>query len=85
MAQLKTLIAGVVIKMMPTVQRAGWRDHLCDRANGVGNSCDNAEVAEVGGIAFVVQLRVGDQLPWVGGMLKGGQQRLCPRPEHHEV
>jgi hypothetical protein len=44
-AQRKTLIAGVGIKTMPTVQRAGWRDHRCDRANGVGNACDQAEVA----------------------------------------
>ena len=66
-AQLKTLIAGVVIKTMPTVQREGLRDCLWTEPNGVGDAGDQAEVAEVGGVIFVVQFQVGDQIAWVGG------------------
>jgi hypothetical protein len=55
-AQLTTLLAGWGIKTLPTVHREGVRAHLRHRAHGVGNACDQAEVAEVGGSVFVVQL-----------------------------
>ena len=42
--ELKTLIAGFVIQRVPGVPREGLRDHLRDRAKGVGNACDKAEV-----------------------------------------
>lgn len=65
-AQLTTLSAGVVLKARPTVPREGWRAGLGDRAPGVGQAGDQAEVAEVGGVRFVVPWRVGDRSAWGG-------------------
>ena len=77
-AQLKTLIAGVVSKTRPTVHREGLRDDLCDRAHGGGKACDQAAVAEVGGMVVVVQLRVGAQIPW-GGACGKAASNACAR------
>ena len=59
-ASLKTLIAGLVIQTVPGVPQEGLRDHLRDRADGLGNPCDQAEVGEVGGIVLMGAFRVCD-------------------------
>ena len=61
---------------MPGVPREGLRDHLRDRAQGVGNPCEKAECVEVGGMIRMVELRVSEQITWARGMLKGRQQCL---------
>ena len=84
-AQLKTLIAGFLIKTSPALPRQGLGDRLCDRANRVGKARDNAEVSEVGSVVCVVQCRGGDQRPWARGTRKGRQSCLSARLEHLEV
>jgi hypothetical protein len=53
-AQLQTLIAGRVIKMLPGVPSEGLRDDLGDHTDRVGKRGDEAEFLEVGGIGLVV-------------------------------
>jgi hypothetical protein len=52
---------------------------------GVGNPGHEAERVEVGGIRLVREFRVGDHIPWAGGILQGGYYPLGPFLEHLEI
>jgi len=60
-------------------------NHLRHQLERVGNTRDKAELAEVGGIVFMVQLRICHQIPRRGGTLQGRHQRGGPLLENLRI
>ena len=62
-AELKALIAHLLIDIVPRVDRQCLRNHLRHHLEGVGNAGDKRQRFQVLGIIFVVEFAVCHHVP----------------------
>ena len=70
MAQLKRLIAGLVVKRLPGVPLERLVDDLRHQLEGSWNTGDKAKLCKMGGIVLMVEFGIGDEIPGLVVVLK---------------
>ena len=76
MAQFQAVITRRVVENLPGVILQRLADHLGDDLEGVRNPGNKAQGLEIGRMVLAVELAIGNQLAWGGGVLKGREQGL---------
>jgi hypothetical protein len=71
MAQLKAVITRCVVERLPGVFSQRLANDLGDELEGAWNPRDKAELGELRGIRFAVELAIGYEITGCGRLLKG--------------